>query len=121
MSETGKRSRPGNLNRSEQTAAKPFISSQFTGDIDLTRISEGSSNPRAEVFLQGWAHGWEARQPEIDRLNWTLDRQYVVMWNPVKIDPNRPTFAELLRIRGDLERAAQVEADLAIVFGEVKR
>lgn len=98
----------------------PHATSPATGDVDLTHPLQDADNPTYELYLYGWAAGWEARQAEIDRLTRTLDRQYVTMWNPIQIDPNQPTFAELLRRRGDPERAAQVEADLAALLGEVR-
>jgi hypothetical protein len=74
--------------------------------------------------LAAWWHvahyfGEQSCQKEIRRLNRQLDRQYVAMWNPVKVDPNRPTYAELERRRGNPEHAAQIEADLAILLLQV--
>lgn len=106
---------------SHGTATEAFATLSVGQSIDLRAISGDSTNPRYEVFLHGWATGWESRQPEIDRLNWDLDRRYVAMYNPPRIDPSQPTYAELLRRRGDPERAAMVEADLAAMFREVRR
>lgn len=63
---------------------RPFAYSQFTGDIDLVEISGDSENPRAEVYLAGWAAGWESQQAEIDRLKWEREFIYFLLHNPGK-------------------------------------
>lgn len=64
--------------------------------------------------------GYDSRQPEIDRINFDRDRLWMAAFNPGhKLDPNRPTYAELERRRGNHEHAAQIEADLEVLFGQV--
>jgi hypothetical protein len=75
--------------------------------------------------LRGWyavAHdeGRVSRQATIDKLTATADRLYMAAYGPkVKIDPNAPTYAELERRRGNVDRAEQIERDMAIMFAEV--
>jgi hypothetical protein len=90
--------------------------------IDLVALTADSENARYEVFLSGFAHGFDARQAEVDRLNYEADRLYTEMSRraPVPmIDPNRPTYAELERRRGNHEHAEQVEAANAARFAGV--
>lgn len=56
-----------------------------------------------EARLVGFAEGWAARQPEIDRLNFTADRLYGEMTRrlPVK-QPDLVPFATLQQIRDDI-------------------
>jgi len=98
---SAERNRPGvGTEAIEAQAAKPFAHSDFTGDIDLTEISAGSSNPRYEVYLAGWSAGYEQCQGEIRRLNFELDRLYARMFNPPLREPsNRLAFADLEALR----------------------
>jgi len=52
--------------------------------LDLLALTEGSANPRAEMFLQGWARGYESRQHTIDRLTFERDQFYFVAFNKGK-------------------------------------
>jgi len=76
--------RPTDGAASTNSADGPFCTSNFTRDIDLSAISEGSENPRYEVYLAGWAAGWESQQAEIDRLKWECDRLYFIAHNKGK-------------------------------------
>jgi len=100
------------LDRARESAAP--VATFANGDtIDLVALTEGSENPRFEVFLSGWAHGFDARQAEVDRLNYLADRLYHEMRRraPVNlVDPNRPTYADLERRRGNHEHAEQIDA-----------
>ena len=87
------------------------------GNVELHQLSD--------ALLQFHAFAWNAGRNSansvIDRLNHECDRLYMAAWNPVKIDHNRPTFAQLERIRGNPERADQIEADMAKMFaGDAK-
>jgi hypothetical protein len=42
--------------------------------VDLLALTAGSENARYEVFLSGFAHGFDARQAEVDRLNYEAAR-----------------------------------------------
>jgi len=68
----------------EAKAGGPFAHSQSTGDVDLMVLSGDSSNPRFEVYLAGWAAGYESRQAHVDRITWQRDAFYFVMANPGK-------------------------------------
>ena len=68
----------------EAQAGGPFAYSKFTGVIDLTEISMGSSNPRFEVYLHGWAEGRESLTATIARLTWERDLWYFVANNKGK-------------------------------------
>jgi hypothetical protein len=72
-----------------------------------------------QLWWFGWHSAWEQQQCEIRRLNHQLDRLYVAAFNPADIDPNRPTYAELERRRGNHEHADHIEADMAILFEQV--
>ena len=88
--------------------------------LELLALTEGSANPRAEMFLQGWAVGWESRQAEIDGLNFTADRLYAEMCR--RVPPRQadlPSFADLERRRGNPEHADLIEAANVRRFAEV--
>lgn len=79
------RNRPGGKAEAiEAQAGRPFAHSEFTGDIDLTEISAGSSNPRFEVYLRGWAEGRESLAAVVARLSWERDLWYFVANNKGK-------------------------------------
>jgi hypothetical protein len=82
------------------------------GNVELHQLSD--------ALLQFHAFAWNAGRNSanavIDRLNHECDRLYMAAFNPVKIDHNRPTYAALERIRGNPERADQIEADMAKMF-----
>ena len=74
---SAERNRPGVRTEAiEATAGGPFAYLKNTAEIDLTQISEGSPNPRYEVFLHGWALGFESREADIARLTWERDLWY---------------------------------------------
>lgn len=74
---SAQRNRPGvGTEAIKAAAAKPFAFSDFSGDIDLTQISDGALNPRYEVFIAGWSTGYESRENEIARLRWERDLWY---------------------------------------------
>jgi hypothetical protein len=85
----------------------------ITGKVELHQLSGALLQFHTFAFNLGR----QSRQAEIDRLNHELDRAYVAKWNPIRIDPNRPSFAELERRRGNAERADLIEADLANMLG----
>jgi hypothetical protein len=67
-------------------------------------------------YTVGYDAGRASCQATIDKLSATCDRLYGVAFGlKVKIDPNAPTYAELTRLRGDPERADQIESDLALL------
>ena len=70
--------------RVKAEAGGPFAHSHSTGDVDLMVLSGDSSNPRFEVYLAGWAAGYESRQAHVDRITWQRDAFYFVMANPGK-------------------------------------
>ena len=82
----GKENRPGvGTEAIEAQAGGPFAYvSNDKPAIDLIEISKGSANPRYEVYLQGWAAGYESRQSEIDGLKWQRDLWYFVANNKGK-------------------------------------
>jgi hypothetical protein len=59
--------------------------------VDLLALTEGCENPRFEMYLQGWARGYESRQAEVDqlsnrvtRLTTERDQFYFVAFNKGK-------------------------------------
>ena len=73
-----------------------------------------------EAKLLAWAQGWEARQAEVDALNWTADRLYAAMCaRSPKPYIDRPSYSALERIRGNPEHADQVDAANVRRFAEV--
>ena len=79
-------------------------------------------DPIYEAKLLAWAQGWEARQAEIDHANSEADRYYRAAYNPrSRIDPNRPSYSQLARLRGNDEHADQIDAANARRFAEVTR
>ena len=79
-------------------------------------------DPIYEAKLLAWAQGWAARQDEIDRLNSEADRYYRAAYNPrSRIDPNRPSYSQLERVRGNDEYADEIDAANAVRFAEVTR
>ena len=77
-------------------------------------------DPIYEAKLLVWAQGWRARQSEIDRLNSEADRYYRAAYNPrPRIDPNRPSYSQLERLRGNDEHANEIVAANARRFAEV--
>lgn len=59
-------------------------------EINLTAIGATSDNPRYEVFLAGWAVGYESREGTVERLRWERDLWYFCY-------TNRKTPAEFYR------------------------
>jgi len=82
------------------------------GDCELHQLSPAL----LQFHAFAWNEGRTSAATEISRLNHECDRLYLAAFNPVKIDHNRPSFAALERIRGNSERADQIEADLATMF-----
>ena len=79
-------------------------------------------DPVYEAKLLAWAQGWESRQAELDHANSEADRYYRAAYNPrSRIDPNRPSYSQLERIRGADEHADQIDAANARRFAEVTR
>jgi len=77
-------------------------------DIDLRALTEGSTNPRYEVYLAGWARGRESRQAEVDALNYTADRLYAEMCRrtPPKAH-DLTSYADLEATRADIYAGAR--------------
>lgn len=68
--------------------------------VDLAEIGADSRNPRYEVYLAGWARGYESCEARIQRLEWERDLWYFVASNPGKTpaDFYRHATAELWRV-----------------------
>lgn len=66
-------------------AGRPFASyKNGTAELDLVAISEGSDNPRYEVYLRGWADGRDTLTEVVARLRWERDCWYFVANNKGK-------------------------------------
>ena len=64
-----------------------------------------------ELWEYGYQTGRQSRQAEIDHLSWTADRLYIAMCaRSPKPYIDRPSYAELERIRGNPEHADQIDA-----------
>ena len=88
--------------------------SDFTTDYPIDPIYESK--------LTGWLEGWHQRDPEIERLGLIADRLYAEMCRrkPVPFeDPNRPSYADLERIRGNSANADRIDAANAARFEQV--
>lgn len=82
------------------------------------------ADPIYEARHSGWLEGYHSRDDEIAKLNWTCSRYYTEMCRRPGvpfIDPNRPTYADLERIRGNTAHADQIDAQNAVRFSEVAR
>jgi hypothetical protein len=53
----------------ESLPAAPVATFADGVTVDLVALTEGCENARYEVFLSGWAHGFDARQAEVDQLS----------------------------------------------------
>ena len=65
-------------------------------------------DPIYEAKLLAWAQGWEARQAEVDYLNFTADRLYAEMCRrvpPKQVDP--VPYARLQEIRAEIYAGAK--------------
>lgn len=90
----------------------------ITGDIELHQLTPA---------LAAWwtlAHesGRQSRQAEIDRLEHTADRLFAAAARggvPL-LDPERPSYSELERLRGNVEHADQIDAANLQRFAEVR-
>ena len=81
-----------------------------------------ATNPLYEARLAGWLDGYHSRDWEIVALNWTADRIYAALCQrkPVPFeDPNRPSYADLERIRGNSVNADRIDAANAARFEQV--
>ena len=79
-------------------------------------------DPIYEAKLLAWTQGWESRRAEIYRLNSEADRYYRAAYNPrSRIDPNRPSYSQLERNRGNDEHADEIDAANAVRFAGVTR
>ena len=66
--------------------------------------------------------GRQSRQAEIDHANSEADRYYRAAYHPrSRIDPNRPSYSQLERIRGNNEHADEIDAANAVRLAEVTR
>ena len=79
---TEQKERPGvGTEAFEAVATKPFACIKGKAEIDLTAISNGSANPRYEVYLAGWSKGFESREDEVKRLRYERDLFYFCYTN----------------------------------------
>jgi len=85
------------------------------GSVDLVTMTKDSENPRYDVYLAGWAAGWDAAagyyQPQLARAESDADRIYVRAYN----DP--ATVKKIIAARVDAGLADYAEKFLA---GEVQ-
>lgn len=75
-----------------------------------------------ELYTYAYECGRTSRQAALDHVNAVADRLYQeVCRRPAKpfVDPNRPSFAELTRIRGNAKHADRIEAANAHRFAQV--
>ena len=93
----------------------------LAGELNASSLAAPSDiDPLYESRLHGWAEGWESRQAEIDHLSWTADRLYIAMCaRSPKPYIDRPSYAELERIRGNPEHADRIDAANVRRFAEV--
>ena len=81
-----------------------------------------AADPLYEARLAGWLEGYHQRDPKIERLGQIADRLYAEMCRrkPVPfIDPNRPSYADLERIRGNSANADRIDAANVERFAQV--
>lgn len=103
-------------------AAENYIE-QLATDLAVGRVELWQLSPALLQFHTfAWESGRALSHEEIGRLNYECDRLYMAAFNPpARHDPNRLTFAALERIRGNPERADQIEADLQELLGGDRR
>lgn len=92
----------------------------IAGDIELSDLTPALA---AWWTTAQWV-GHTSRQAEVDRLIFTADRTYTEMCRRPGvpfIEANRPSYADLERIRGNTEHADQIDAQNSDRFSEVTR
>jgi hypothetical protein len=90
------------------------------GDIELSDLTPALA---AWWTTAQWV-GHTSRQAEIDSISDTADRIYSEMVRRPGvpfIDPNRPSYSDLERLRGNAGNAARIDAQNAARFSEVTR
>lgn len=101
------------LSRAAESYIEQLATDLMVGRVELHQLSDAL----LQFHAFAWAGGRESADAEIRRLNRECDRLYQAAFSPIKIDANRPSFAELERRRGNPERAEQIEADMAKLLG----
>jgi hypothetical protein len=116
-------SKAGNISNSP-TLIGASVENQL--DAALWRLLNGEIGLQdLTPALRGWytvAHddGRASCRATIDKLTATADRLYMAAYgSKLKVAPNTPSYAELERRRGNVERAEQIERDLAAMFAAV--
>jgi hypothetical protein len=92
----------------------------IAGDIELSDLTPALA---AWWTTAHWS-GHTSRQAEIDSLISTADRIYSEMVRRPGvpfIDPNRPSYSDLERIRGNSENADQIDAQNSARFSGVSK
>ena len=93
----------------------------------LTYLNFTPTFPIDEIYesrLRGWSEGRQSLQAEVERIGHIADRLYAEMCRrkPVPFeDPNRPSYADLERTRGNSANADRVDAANAARFEQVAR
>lgn len=118
---TAQRNRPGVETEAIKSSAGELNGSSLPARSDIAPY-DYPLDPIYEAKLLAWAQGWESRRAEIDHANSEADRYYRAAYNPrPRIDPNRPSYSQLARLRGNDEHADQIDAANARRFAEVTR
>lgn len=99
-------------------AAEKYLD-RLACDLVLGRVELHQLSPALmQIHAFAFSAGRDSQQAALDRANRDADRYYCAAYNPpLTFDHNRPSYAQLERIRGNTERADQIEADLATLFG----
>lgn len=90
------------------------------GDLDIWQLPDCL----AVFYWLAWHDGRESRQPAIDHLRAEADRFYAEMCRRAAVpftDPNRPSYADLERIRGNQENADRIDATNRELFAEATK
>jgi len=88
--------------------------------VELHQLSSGL----LEYYVYAFEAGQQSLQPALDHAIAEADRYYAEMCRrPARpfMDANRPSFADLERVRGSHERADQIDAANVRRFAEVYR
>lgn len=87
----------------------------IAGNVELSQCPPSIR----QLFVFAWTQGSASRQAEVDRSESDANRLYKALYNPrPKMNPNRLSYADLERRRGNPERAVQIEQDLERKFEE---
>jgi hypothetical protein len=100
------------LSRAAEDYIEQLAVDLMVGRVELHQLSDAL----LQFHTFAWTTGRDSADAEIRRLNRECDRLWHAAFNPIKLDPNRPSFAALERIRGNPERADEIEADMAKMF-----